>query len=608
MINHFPSFLDFVPRVGAETNEETTATFLSLTFETKAGYTSCDIDKSLLTSSKVRLGAQAFTETPNENGAYVDLEVSYEDGTSIALRLYQDLEEDDKKISIDKPISRARIRVRHSSSADATNFPKIVTITNPYLYIGDEEPPEPTEKKLVIHKINKENLPEHTTDADTHIYYAKDALGNIEQYISTENNNIKSVNSGLLDYPDSQWCDKHLADRMNTIKTLQKGNTISFLIVTDTHVDVDELPGFKYDGLRRFNRYRDAVRISKSIKIDYILDLGDILTHTVRFDGEINPALALARKIYNEAECPVFFTKGNHDYNQLPHSTVEFSEEEYDPTQIMTNRRWFDNITSSIKIPAHCKIVYDENCADRSFYYIDDYKTKHRIIMLSSFETYENENGDIAMSDSTPTQPAYASGVCRSKEQIEFLVNKALDMSEKKKWTVSIFSHSLPYKSDYLGDYSNENLDFITIINAFQDGVSFDIPSYSYYYADENAKLQSSGIAIAKDFSAQGPQKVVGHFTGHAHIDAMLPKTGINWNGVEYPGCGINMISNVCSCGNQKTSRPGPIPPERTETGELAMSLNLFIVNTTTNTVNMIKLGAKSDNSIITSSDNSFTY
>lgn len=72
------------------------------------------------------------------------------------------------------------------------------------------------------------------------------------------------------------------------------------------------------------------------------------------------------------------------------------------------------------------------------------------------------------------------------------------------------------------------------------------------------------------------------------------------------------MHISTCTCSSQRTSwandeTPTKLPPER-NSGNLAMSVNVFVVNLDTRIINVIKIGSKRDNSIVNSSDLTFTY
>jgi hypothetical protein len=94
--------------------------------------------------------------------------------------------------------------------------------------------------------------------------------------------------------------------------------------------------------------------------------------------------------------------------------------------------------------------------------------------------------------------------------------------------------------------------------------------------------------------------KVLGWFGGHLHDDAYKQVDN------------INIHISTCTCPSRRESwaeDPNPIklPPERNST-DLAMSVNVFVVNLDTRTINVIKVGSKRDNEVKTSSDLVFTY
>jgi hypothetical protein len=72
------------------------------------------------------------------------------------------------------------------------------------------------------------------------------------------------------------------------------------------------------------------------------------------------------------------------------------------------------------------------------------------------------------------------------------------------------------------------------------------------------------------------------------------------------------MHISTCTCPERRKTwkddpNPVKLPPERNSTN-LAMSVNVFVVNLDTRTIDVIKVGSKRDNTILNSSDLTFTY
>ena len=175
-------------------------------------------------------------------------------------------------------------------------------------------------------------------------------------------------------------------------------------------------------------------------------------------------------------------------------------------------------------------------------------------------------------------------------------------MSGKSDWVVSFHSHYIPYTdaaetnlSEFHG-YGGDDPSIRALVTAFQNGAAFS-GSFNILEPENHSWYN---ILIQKDYSVQGVIPVIGWFGGHIHDDCYRKVNG------------LNLCVSTCTCDSQRTSwtldpTPVKLPPER-NSSDLAMSVNVFIVNTNTKTVNVIKVGSKRDNSVKTSSDYSFTY
>ena len=102
------------------------------------------------------------------------------------------------------------------------------------------------------------------------------------------------------------------------------------------------------------------------------------------------------------------------------------------------------------------------------------------------------------------------------------------------------------------------------------------------------------------DFTQQGAMKVLGWFAGHCHADCHATVYG------------LNLSISTCTCASQRTDwsldpTPSKPAPERNST-DLAMSVNVFVVNLDERKIHVVKVGSKADNNDRTSSDYEMIY
>lgn len=398
-----------------------------------------------------------------------------------------------------------------------------------------------------------------------------------------------------------KWIDERKAD----IAALQKlGHCITFVIMTDIHVRMAEDAN-----AGRFNLAKDFLMIADQIPVDYICCCGDIMSYTQEWDGLFEPRTKKIRDILSQARCPWFAVRGNHDFNNddsgddgSPDSnpnmrpfTLETAGQYF-----ITGADWRHSILSGMDERPGISIVYDETHRDAGYFYVDDYILKHRMIFTAAYEPHETELGRPYLN--TGPGDCWTSSL-KTLNQINWLMDKAMDMTGKTDWIVSFFGHKIPYtdkeeadRSEFHG-YDSDNAPLRAIVKAFQDGSQVTGLKYTVLNKDTH---RTPILTVNKDFSGQGPIAVSGWFSGHIHDDCYKKVDGLN---LVVSTCTANMRRVAWS--NDMT--PAKLPPERNST-DLAMSINLVIVNRDTRTINVVKLGSKRDNTVRTSSDYEFTY
>lgn len=395
--------------------------------------------------------------------------------------------------------------------------------------------------------------------------------------------------AGASDAYQNDYTQRHIDERKAEILSLQrKGHCITFAIATDLHVEEANAG--------RYNQIRDFLMLADQIPLDYVCGCGDFLTDCEEWDHVRERRLAKAKTILDQLCCPWFSTRGNHDYNG---NGLIFKD---DPERyFVSSSDWYRAIGRTFAVHPDMEIVTDQVSPKGGYFYVDDYANKHRMIFTNSCETHEADNGGPYIG--TSDWPECSINGIWSIHQAEWIVQRAMDMTGKTDWVVSFFSHILPYcdknlpKPQEFHGYGKDNAALRTIVKAFQDGTAVTNLTWDTLDTDQHIWR---GIRITKDFSAQGPIRVTGWFSGHIHDDCYQKVDG------------LNLFVSTCVKGDRRTTwstdpDPSRLPPDRNQSN-LAMSVNVVIINTDTRTVNVVKVGSKRDHAVKTSSDYEFTY
>lgn len=530
-----------------------------------------------------------------------------------------------------------RVRFRHQYDTQL-NDSNAVQIEVHGVYLKEVTTPI-SYSRLNFHKVLQEALPTSVEPGTEHVYYTTDG-SRVRMYISTMEGklievtglNTSASGSGSAKYANS-YTQAHIDERKQKIIDLtKKGHCLVFAVATDIHLRIE-------DGDEgRVNQVRDFIMLSEQLPLDYIICEGDIMSYCQEWDGVFEPRADKVRKIFDQCRCPWYVTRGNHDYNSDDNGWKNNSNiKEYTASNaahfFISDRDWNRTIATKIPLAAQMEIHYDNAHPENGYYYVDDFAHKHRIIMCNSEETQETDDGKPYINDGQVVD-AYISGV-QTKAQVEWLIDHALNFTDKgedaRNWVVSLHSHTLPYTDKWLGyagedgelggfkvfdsergnaadtsefhGYGWDNYELRKLIHAFQFGEKLDFEMGVEDVDDVNdGQTNHQWITYKRqvDFSKQGAMKVLGYFAGHCHADCHRTVYG------------LNLVISTCTCASQRKDwnldpTPTKPAPERNSTN-LAMSVNIFVVNLDSRKINVVKIGSKADNNDKTSSDFEMTY
>lgn len=509
------------------------------------------------------------------------------------------------EMDIGADITVLRIYFRHYWASQGINPAATMTLTGVMLY-EDVQPESLT--ALNFHKVLRENLPAKVDAGTQHIYYVTDGT-TVQEYIANREGYLVPVGAGGSAGTSTEtaytnvYTQQHIDERKDEImKLVNDGHCIVWATATDIHVRIED------GDAGRYNQVRDFIMVTNQLPIDYILCEGDLMSYCQDWGNVYEPRCDKVRKIFDQCRCPWYVTRGNHDYNTDSNNPGNSNPNIKDYTSdvnkyFITDRAWTRTIAAKMPFTMQHRVHFDEAHPQNGYFYVDDFEHKHRIVMCNSEETMETDTGH-AWVGTDGQIDAFISGV-QSLAQVEWLITKAMNFADKPDradWVVSFHSHTVPYsdmneedKSEFHG-YGWDNPEIRGLVTAFMNGNDLDF-KYSVIDVDKHQWMEYQKNCA---FSKQGPMKVLGWFGGHCHDDCYRKVNG------------LNVDISTCTCASQrknwgKDPTPKKMAPERNST-DLAMSVNIFIVNLDKRKINMIKLGSKRDNAVKASSDLEFTY
>lgn len=543
-----------------------------------------------------------------DNSVYESINLYYEDDGELKELSSFPL---DYELAVPADCERLEFRFRHEYASEGIDPPATMNISNVSLTDTYTE----SLTSLNFHKVLAENLPASVTPGTQHIYFTTDGsvvrqyIANQEGYLIPVGSTDSGGGSASSEYFNA-YTQAHIDERKDEIIALtRQGHCLTFAVATDIHIRIE-------DGDEgRYNQVRDFIMLSNQLPIDYILCEGDIMSYCQEWDKVYEPRSDGVRKIFEQCRCPWFVARGNHDFNDDDNGhednpNIKTFTPETLKNYYITDRDWHRSIISKMPNPINFEVHFDKRHPQNGYFYVDDFEHKHRMVFVNTEETMENDIGEPYLDENGDVDAHLAE--VTSKAQTEWFIDEALNMQDKEdrsEWVVSFHSHKVPYSdkgtddvSEFHGygwydtDSDTKGQDFRRMLNAFQTGGTY---TFSATVIDVD-KHEWSTFTRDVDFTSQGAIKVLGWFGGHLHDDAYRKVDD------------INIHISTCTCSSQRTSwandrNPIKLPPERNSTN-LAMSVNVFVVNLDTRTINVIKVGSKRDNSIVNSSDLTFTY
>ena len=297
------------------------------------------------------------------------------------------------------------------------------------------------------------------------------------------------------------------------VQNAQNQNTLTLAFMADTHYcDNDNNAQEKLDTAKTMGL------LSHYADIDAIINLGDMVNGNETKDETRVDLFDLMDATTQNAKCPVFYARGNHDDNGL------YSYEgvgTYQPNEIINETEWCDYADND-------NLVVDVNHPNGGYGYFDNEKSKIRVFLLNS--------SDIPYVLKADGSYRYNGYCCYafSNEQLNFVAN-ALQFEDKEnpnKWAAMFLTH-IPLDTTNDNGYRFGTPDalirghaqLLSIINAYRKGIS-----YSFNGAVNNSSLgelaEDFNVSVNVDYSSKGVGDVICFVCGHTHTDNVSQRVG----------------------------------------------------------------------------------
>ena len=338
----------------------------------------------------------------------------------------------------------------------------------------------------------------------------------------------------------------HLPEYMKNIAEEAKkyiaSNRHTFLFISDTHTT----PITEYVGSL-------AANMTKYVPCSYIAHGGDIIDGVTDKVNELEILSSLARN-FNDSQCPVFYVKGNHDWNLLYAKNNGYLADDYilnDELYCRTNRFYKQHIKGDLS---------------NMYFFVDDEETKVRTIFLNIYNRPEDE--------ADGAREGLASGnMSLSAEQIDWIASVALDFTdkgdEKNEWGVITVSHRIATAA------------FWGLVNACNTGSSYS----------GNMELYDGTIhSVAADYTTQGAVEFIASFVGDDHYDQL--ETNSTYG---FPIIHILNASLARDNVNVPTETNGVLmPPAKTFGTENETAFDIVTINRESKLIYLTRYGARS--------------
>ena len=308
-----------------------------------------------------------------------------------------------------------------------------------------------------------------------------------------------------------------LQDYARKIQNAQSPGTLTLAMMADTHYcGHGDKP--QTEKLETANK---MAMLSNYVYVDALVNLGDMVDGDEPRGYTRRDLAQLLVNTHQNAKCPVFYVRGNHDDNGLYSREAEGYPGTCKPEEMIDHAQWYQ---WAFGFSAR-DVVTDGSNPTGGYGYFDHEASKIRVFLLNTSDfPYVLENGSYRYN-------AYEC-MAFSNAQLNFVAN-ALRFEDKEvpnDWAAMFLMH-IPLDA-YVEDRRfgapmtaiRGYIQMHSIISAYRKGISYKFDGSVNRLAVELP--EHFRVSVDADYSQKGCGDVICFVSGHTHIDNASRKVG----------------------------------------------------------------------------------
>ena len=294
------------------------------------------------------------------------------------------------------------------------------------------------------------------------------------------------------------------------IQNYQSPTTLTCSLMSDTHYEDS-----RNNAEKSLVTARTMGLMESYMKQDFIGNLGDMIPGDAEVETSRKYLVKLAQATNQNAKCPVFYARGNHDDNGWYSGGGKGGT--YKTNEMLNDAEWYQAVFG---ISAK-NLVIDSARPNGGYGYFDHEASKIRVFILNT-----EDLPYIVKDDGTYRYSSY-NGHAFSNEQLNFVAN-ALYFEDKETpndWAALFMSH-VPLDTTNDDGYRFGIKDalirgheyLLAIIGAYRKGSAFKA-SGSTYNASLGDISEDFNVSVDVGYTTKGGGDVIAFVSGHTHTD-----------------------------------------------------------------------------------------
>ena len=312
------------------------------------------------------------------------------------------------------------------------------------------------------------------------------------------------------------------------VQQVQTPSTLTLTMMSDVHY-------CSHDSAAQSEKLKTVgqmARLSQYVAVDAMVNLGDHVAGNEEKEKTVEDLEALLTATGQNAKCPVYHLRGNHDDNGWYSREEDGYPGTGTPGEMIDNDEWYRLAFGT----AADHIVTDSENPTGGYGYFDHEASKIRVFLLNT-----SDIPYVLEKDGSYRYNAYEC-MAFSSAQLNFVAN-ALQFAEKETpndWAAMFLMHvpmdtmldsSLAgYRFGVANIPVRGYIQLLSIIGAYRKGISYTFTGSINASSAKNELAEHFQAAVDVDYSAKGCGDVIAFVSGHTHIDNASQKVGYEYS------------------------------------------------------------------------------